>query len=612
MRVLIRSKVGRRALGAFLLLFLPALAAGWFAIRGVEEVLRTQTHAALRAASDGAEAQLREFLLNLKRTTESLGTDDNAIRASLQGLSPGPTQLTQLLARVRERVPEAQEILCINLEGKVVGSSAKRLPGYEEVASFFEQGRQSFFPGDIVRDATTGEIKWTMSAPVKYPRNGRLLGVVAMRVDPAALTLLTIGKRALQEGSDTQSFRIGDTGETYLVNRHGFMLTESRSVSNAVLTMRVDSEPVRAAIQRGQEMLGDYRDYRGVPVSGSSAILRDRGWVLITEIDFSQSFAPIRRLRKILFVLAIVACATATLIVRRFARGIVDPLRMLAEADGALARNDTSAAFVSEFRLPADEIGDFVRKRNVRVKELLQNQEMLLAEQRARAEAAAELHRLSYTMVHEMRAPLRAIISMGDLLKEEAGDQLNEAQKGYIERMRTSSLRMDRLICDVMKYSSLVQGDFSLSPVNLSELLRKLISENPAFRPHVSEIEVEASMPTVSASEALLTQCFSAFLDNAIRYVKPGVTPKIRIRGEKKPDAVRISVKDNGVGMSREFQARVFGLFQKGSVRSDGAGIGLALVRVAVERMQGRVGVSSEEDVGSCFWIELKPADERA
>jgi signal transduction histidine kinase len=609
MHVLVRSRVGRRCLGAFLLLLLPMLAAGWFAFRGATEALQTETHAVLRAASDGAEAQLREFLSSLKRTTESLGADPE-VSANLEGRSGRPVDMTQLLERVRTRVPEAQAIFWMNPQGHVVSSSGQEFLGKQEAGTpIFDQGRQSFYPGDVVRDPKAGDLQWVMSAPVKDPRTEQVLGVVGLEVDPRVLSALTTGSRDLQEGSDTQSFRMGETGETYLVNRSGFMLTESRFIPNSVLRVKVYTKPVQAAVQRGQEMIGDYLDYRGVPVSGASAILRDCGWVLLTEIDFTQEFVPIRRLRNLCILLCFLVGLAAVLIARRFARGIVDPLRMLDMADRALMRNDVTSGFVSEQRLPPDEIGDAIRKRNSRVRELLQHQEALLAEQRARAEAAAELQRLSYSMVHDMRAPLRAIITLGDLLQAEAGGQLSETQRGYIERMRTSSLRMDRLICDMLKYSSLLQGDVSLSPVNVSELLRRVISESPVFRGRATQIQVDANMPGVIANQPLMTQCFSALLDNAIRYARPGVIPQISVRAEKKPDQVRISVEDNGMGMPREFQKRVFGLFEKGTTRSEGAGIGLALVRVAVERMGGRVGVSSEEAVGSCFWIELKPAE---
>lgn len=476
-------------------------------------------------------------------------------------------------------------------------------------ASYFEQGRLSFYPGDIVRDETTGELHWIMSAPVHEQGTGRALGVVALEVNPHALSALTTGRRDLDEGSDTQSFRIGNTGETYLVNREGFMLTEARFVPNAILRVKVDTAPVRAALQRGQEMLGHYRDYRGVPVSGSSAILRRRGWVLLTEIDFRQAFVPIQRLRDMLIAVELLILVAGGLVVRRFARDIVDPLKLLSDAERALARDQKNDAFVAESQLHPDEIGDFVRKRNIRVRELMDKQEALLREQRERAEAAAELERISYSMVHDMRAPLRAIISLGDLLKAEAADRLTDSERAYIERMRSSSLRMDRLICDMLKYSSLLHGDVALSAVDPSKLWRKLISDNPELLAHASEIQVDAEMPSVKANEPLLRQCFSALLDNAIQYRRPGVTPRISLRAQKGADWVKISVEDNGMGMPAEFQKRVFGLFQKGTNSSHGAGVGLALVRVAIARMGGQVGVTSEEGAGSCFWIELTPAD---
>ena len=609
MHVLVRSRVGRRLLGGILLLSLPLLAAGWFGIKGATDALRTQTHAVLRAASDGAEAQLREFLLGLQRTTESLAVDGE-ICASLQQTNGRSVDLAAALQRVQTRAPEALQVFAMDLDGRVVCSSSQSMTGERRASSpYFEQGRQSFCPGDIFRDDKTGELRWIMSAPINDARTGQPLGVVALSIDPLALSLLTTGKRDLEEGSDTQSFRIGKTGETYLVNRNGFMLTESRFITNAILRVKVDDEPVRAAIQRGRETLGDYRDYRGTPVSGASAILRKRGWVLITEIDFSQTFAPIRRLRNVLIALAIGVGLAAILGGRRLARGIVDPLRMLSAADHALASNDKPAAFVAEQRLPADEIGDFARKRNLRVKELIAHQEALLREQEARAEAAAELEGISYSMVHDMRAPLRAIISLGDLLNAEASERLTESERRYIDRMRKSSLRMDGLICDLLKYSSLLQTDVALSPVDVSQVLRRLISDTPDFQTHASEIEVDAVMPTVRASPPLLSQCFSALLDNAFRYGRPGIRPKITIRAEKTPNWIRISVEDNGTGMPAEFQKRVFQLFQKGTNSPQGAGLGLALVRVAIKRMGGQVGVVSKDGAGSCFWLELKAAE---
>jgi signal transduction histidine kinase len=122
------------------------------------------------------------------------------------------------------------------------------------------------------------------------------------------------------------------------------------------------------------------------------------------------------------------------------------------------------------------------------------------------------------------------------------------------------------------------------------------------------DIEVEEKMPLIRGNAAVLTQCFTVLLDNAFRYVRPGVTPKVRVWAQSNGSWTRLIVEDNGTGMSEQFQRRVFGIFQKGTNRQEGTGIGLALVRVAVERMGGHVGLSSEEGKGSRFWIELRLA----
>jgi signal transduction histidine kinase len=168
---------------------------------------------------------------------------------------------------------------------------------------------------------------------------------------------------------------------------------------------------------------------------------------------------------------------------------------------------------------------------------------------------------------------------------------------------------MDKLICDMLRYSSLLRADVPLSAVNVAELLRAIIDETAPFQAHKADIQFETRIPTVIGNSDLLKQCFATLLDNALRYTRPGVVPKIAVTARSAESRVIIAIEDNGTGMPKEFQERVFGIFQKGTNSSDGTGIGLALVRVAVRRMSGHVGVTAEEGKGSRFWIELKAAD---
>jgi signal transduction histidine kinase len=113
-------------------------------------------------------------------------------------------------------------------------------------------------------------------------------------------------------------------------------------------------------------------------------------------------------------------------------------------------------------------------------------------------------------------------------------------------------------------------------------------------------------VPTVVGNESLLTQCFSNLLGNAVKFVAPGVRPEVHIRTVLVNDRARITIEDNGVGIPWNAQHRLFGMFQKLDSKYEGTGIGLAIVRKVVERMDGRVGAESEPGKGSRFWVELR------
>jgi signal transduction histidine kinase len=222
-------------------------------------------------------------------------------------------------------------------------------------------------------------------------------------------------------------------------------------------------------------------------------------------------------------------------------------------------------------------------------------------------EALAELEHMSYSIMHDMRAPLRAIVSFGDLILAQEGDRLRPESLGYLQKMQSASARMDHLICDVLNYSVIARANLPLGPVDIGELLRGMIDTYPELHRHKAHIHVSPGLPLVQGNEGALTQCFSNLLGNAIKFARPDQPPRIQVAGECRNGWVRISVEDNGVGIAEEMQERIFGIFQRGTTTTqEGTGIGLAIVRKAAERMGGRVGVVSELGKGSRFWIELR------
>jgi two-component system sensor kinase FixL len=233
------------------------------------------------------------------------------------------------------------------------------------------------------------------------------------------------------------------------------------------------------------------------------------------------------------------------------------------------------------------------------------------AEQRLQ-ERNFELEQLSYSIIHDMRAPLRAMRSFGQMLQEEAATALDAESKDFLQRIIDSAHRMDQLITDVFNFTTFMREGLPLSRLNPKPLLNEIIGSYPDFHPSRADIQVAERFDDVLANRGGLTQCFSHLLNNAVKFAKPGQKPVVRIWSELSSDRVRIWFEDEGIGIDPRHKERIFEMFQKLETKSMGTGIGLALVRKACEKMDGRCGVESEPGKGSRFWMELLAAERAA
>ena len=192
--------------------------------------------------------------------------------------------------------------------------------------------------------------------------------------------------------------------------------------------------------------------------------------------------------------------------------------------------------------------------------------------------------------------------------------QLDSEGWEYLQRIKTFATRFSDLIQSILDYSRVSRAHLDLGWVELETLVLQVIDEYLNVDRSKSDIQVQRLLESVMANEPMLTQCVANLVSNALKFVCRDQRPVVRIWTEPNGALVKLFVQDNGVGVAPENRRRIFDLFTHTHLDKDyvGTGIGLAIVQRAVTRMGGTVGVDSEPDKGSTFWIELPKAEPSA
>jgi signal transduction histidine kinase len=226
-------------------------------------------------------------------------------------------------------------------------------------------------------------------------------------------------------------------------------------------------------------------------------------------------------------------------------------------------------------------------------------------------ETISELEAFSYSVSHDLRAPLRSMQGYAHALLEDYSAQLDEQGKKFLTKISSGAARLDLLVQDILAYSRIAKGQVTLENVSPGDIIRDVIDTYPHLRDKAA-ITIKSPLPAVCAHPAYLTQCVSNLLGNAVKFVAPGVQPRVTIWAEPEPgtDYIRLCFEDNGIGIAPEHFRDIFEIFGRVNANHvyEGTGIGLAIVRKAAERMGGGAAVTSELGKGSRFWLSLRRA----
>lgn len=516
--------------------------------------------------------------------------------------------LDKLIRSAQSGVPGFRTISLLNPEGTVVVSTDTALRGTNlSDEPFVRAGRERTSVTTFMK-GHSGQVRLILTGPLLL--DGRLVGIAV--IGSEAETFFAIAR---------DYAGLGMSGETAIAKREPegtiVYLTPLRFDPHASLTRTTDREQgtlISDSVSGHQGVFTRAVDYRGVPVFAVTKPIEEAGWGLVVKIDKNEALAPLARMRQLLLFSTLIVAAAAVGLSFVIARTITQPIVRLAGVADRISGGDFSFPIIVT---STDEVGILSRAFRRMTDALLEANAALerrVIERTADLERAnKELEAFSYSVSHDLRAPLRAIDGFSRILIEDHSHLLDPEARRVLSVVCASSKHMGKLIDDLLAFSRLSRAELEKSRVDMTALARAVVDELWREDSGQPAPVVVPSLPPARASEPMIRQVFANLIGNALKYSQIRPAPLVELGSYHEPEETVYYVRDNGVGFDMQYAGKLFGVFQRMHRQDqfEGTGIGLAIVARIIGRHGGRVWAEGEVDKGATFYFTLPKGEER-
>lgn len=254
-----------------------------------------------------------------------------------------------------------------------------------------------------------------------------------------------------------------------------------------------------------------------------------------------------------------------------------------------------------------DELDAIVVGLNSLADELQEHMKMLMDSNKELEYSNKELDSFSYSVSHDLRAPLRAINGFSQVLMEDYGDKLSDDGKETIEIIIKNAQKMGALIDDLLTFSRVGKQNLTKVPLNIEKMVDTIVQEY-TIQPNKNNVEFQLKhLENVEGDNSMLKQVFVNLISNAVKYSSKKEKAIIDIGSFKKDNSIVYYVKDNGTGFDMKYYEKLFGVFQRlhSSAEFEGTGVGLALVQRIIKKHHGDVWAEAKLEEGATFYFSL-------